>query len=238
MRRPYSRLASVEERRNIRNAILLILISIAALGILFFYGIPAIGKFAAFVSDIGKGNKPITSVDVTPPAPPKFDTFTNFTNQQNFSISGSSESGATVKLVFNGKETDALTDKDGRFQFNLQLDNGENSFSALAMDSAGNVSQRTQEYKITFDNKPPTLTITGPSDSSQFFGSGQRQVTIKGTTDADTTVTINDRIIVVDDNGNFQYTTTLESGANTFVIKSQDAAGNSTEKDLTLNFTP
>jgi hypothetical protein len=49
---------------------------------------------------------------------------------------------------------------------------------------------------------------------------------------------INDRIVSVDDSGTFQYTTTLNDGANTFAVKSTDQAGNTTEKDITLNFNP
>lgn len=238
MRQRYSRLQSVEERKNFRSAILFIFLTIAGILVLFFIGIPALGKFAAFVSELGKSNKAITTTDRTPPAPPHFSSFNNFTNQQNINISGSSEPGATVKLTFNGNEKDALVDKDGNFSFSLALDNGDNNFSAVAVDPAGNISQKTQNYKITFDNKPPDLSIDSPAANSQFFGSAQRQITVKGTTEAGAQVTINDRIVFVDDNGKFQYTTTLNEGANSFAVKAADNAGNTTQKDLTLNFTP
>lgn len=238
MRRTYSRLASVEERKNVKSAFLFIFLTIAGMLVLFFIGIPALGKFAAFVSELGKSNKAITINDRTPPAPPHFNTINDFTNQQNISISGSSEPGATVKLIFNGNEQNALSDKDGNFSFNLNLDNGDNNFSATSVDPAGNISQKTQNYKITFDNKPPDLNIDSPSDNSQLFGSAQRQVTIKGTTEAEAQITINDRVVFVDDSGKFQYTTTLNEGANSFTVKAVDAAGNSTEKSLTLNFSP
>jgi hypothetical protein len=238
MRRTYSRLASVEERKNVKRAIYYILLAIFGLLALFFVGIPLLGRFAAFVSDIGKSNKPISVSDQTPPAPPKFSTFNDFTNQQAVSLSGFAESGATVKLTFNGNEENTLADKDGNFTFNLALRDGENSFSAMTVDTAGNESQKTQEYKITFDNKPPDLNIDSPADGAQFFGSGQRQVTIAGTTEVRAQVTINDRIVTVDDNGKFQYTTTLNEGSTPFNIKSHDAAGNLTEKNLTLNFSP
>lgn len=234
----YSRLASVEERKNIRSATLLILGSIATLILLFFFGIPALGKFAAFVSELGRSNKAITTNDHTPPAPPNFKTFPDFTNQQKLTISGYSEPGANVKLTLNGNEQSALVDKDGNFTFDLQLNSGDNNFSAVAIDPAGNVSQKTKDYKIVFDNKPPSLTIDSPSDGSQLFGTNQRQVTIKGTTDANSQVTVNDRIVAVDDSGKFQYTTTLNDGGNKFKFKSTDQAGNSTEKEINLNFTP
>lgn len=237
MQRTYSRLESVEEKRNIRNAALFIALTVVALVVLFFAGIPALGKFTAFVSDLGKSNKPISSSDKTPPAPPTFNTFSDFTNQNNITLTGRTESGATIKLTFSGGVIDSLADKDGNFSFDLSLQDGENTFSAIAVDPAGNVSQRTKDFKILFDNKPPDLNITSPSDGSQFFGSSQRQVTIQGTTDSGSQVTVNDRIVTVDDSGKFAYTSTLNDGENKFTIKATDQAGNVAEKDLTLNFS-
>lgn len=237
MARAYSRLASVEERKNTRKAILFIFLTVAAGVLLFFVGLPILGNFAAFVSEIGKSTKPITTNDKTPPGPPRFANFPDFTNQTVFTLNGNVEPGATVKLTFNGSEQDALADKDGKFSFDLPLSSGENDFWAVAVDPAGNISQKTTVYKIVFDNKPPALTIDTPANGAQFLGSKQRQVTIQGTTDVGCQVTANDRIVAVDDNGKFQYTTTLSDGENKFVFKSTDQAGNTTEVDLTLNFT-
>ena len=237
MQRTYSRLASVEERKNIKKAILFIVLTIAILTLLFFVGIPILGRFTGFVSDLGKSDKAITQNDKTPPAPPRFNQFPDFTNQQSITITGNSESAATIKFTFNGNEQNSLTDKDGNFSFNVNLNDGENNFSVVAVDTAGNISQKTKEYKIIFDNKAPDLTIDSPSDGSQFFGSKQRQITIQGTTDNTAQVTINERIISVDGNGKFQYTTTLNDGENKFKVKSVDQAGNVTEKDLSFTFT-
>lgn len=226
-----------EERKNTRTAILYIILTTASLVFLFFVGIPILGKFTAFISDLGRGNKPITNSDKTPPAPPKFNTFPDFTNQNQINLSGFAEPGATVKLIFRGESFENIADRSGGFVFNTNLSNGENIFSATAIDQAGNTSQKTQDLKIVFDNKPPDLTINSPQDNSQFFGSRQRQVTIQGTTEPNTQVTANDRIIAVDNDGKFQYTTTLIEGENKFTLKSIDLAGNTIEKDLTLTFS-
>ena len=221
-----------------RSAIFFIILTIAVISLIFFAGIPLLGKFTAFVSGLRGGNSQISKSDTTPPAPPKFNYFTTSTNQQNITISGNSEAGATVKLIFNGSPQEVVADNSGIFSFNLQLPNGISTFSATAVDQAGNISQKTQDYQVTFDNKPPDLSITSPGDGTSFFGSNQRQVTIQGKTESDSQITINDRIISVDDTGTFQYTTTLNEGANSFNVKSTDQAGNSTEKNITLNFTP
>ncbi len=230
-------MASVEERRNFRSALLFIFLTILALVLLFFIGIPLLGKFTAFISDIGKSNKAISSDDKTPPAPPKFNTFSDFTNQKSINISGSGEAGATIKLTLNGEALENVADKSSEFIFTLNLNDGENTFFGEAIDQAGNTSQKTRDYKITFDNKEPDLEISSPTDGAQFFGSNQRQITIQGSTEPNCQVTINDRIIAVDDTGKFQFTTSLNDGENKFTVKSTDQAGNTTEKILTFAFS-
>jgi len=221
-----------------RRAVMFIFLAVAGSVLLFFVGIPLMGRFTAFVSDIGKSNKNIAASDTTPPAPPRFSNFSDFTNQENMDVSGVAETGAVVKLTFNGVEQETITDKDGNFIFNLKLIKGENYLSAIAVDGAKNESIATREYTITFDNKAPDLTIDSPSDGASFFGSGQRQVTINGTTEAGVGVTVNDRIVAVEEDGKFQFTTTLNEGSNQFNVKSFDKAGNTTEVGISLNFTP
>ena len=233
----YSRLASVEERRNVRKAAIFVLLTIAAVILLFFIGIPALGKFAGFVSDLAKSDKPIASQDKTPPAPPRFNSFPDFTNQEGVVISGDTESGATVKLTFNGSGEEALADRDGHFSFNLNSNDGENTFFAVAVDPAGNESRETEVQKIVFDKKSPDLTIDSPAPGAQFFGTKQRQVTIQGTSESGVGITVNERILSVDDMGKFQYTTTLNDGENKFLFKATDSAGNTTESELVLNFS-
>lgn len=234
----YSRLASIEEKNNLKKAASFIVLTIATIAVLFFVGIPVLGKFTAFVSDLGKSNKPIATTDNTPPAPPRFNQVPDFTNQKSITISGNSESAANVKITFNGTEKNSLADKDGNFSFDFDLNGGENTFSAIATDTAGNASQKTKDYIVVYDNKVPDLNLDSPADGSSFFGSKQRQVTINGTTEGNAKITINDRIISVDENGKFQYTTTLSDGENKFNIKSTDQAGNTSEKSLILSFSP
>ena len=206
--------------------------------LLFVYGIPLLGRMASFVSGLKGSNTAITSKDKTPPAPPTFNTFPDFTNQENINISGFAESGTSVKLTLNGSVTDVLVDKDGNFSFqNLKLDSGDNNFSAVAIDTAGNISQITPNKVINLDTKAPEFTIDSPNDGSKFYGTTQRQINIQGTTEAGVNITINDRLVSVDSNGKFQYPVTLNGGDNNFNIKVTDPAGNLTEKNISLNFS-
>jgi bacillopeptidase F len=89
---------------------------------------------------------------------------------------------------------------------------------------------------VNFDNEPPKLDITKPTDGSEFYGSRQRQLVIEGTTDENATININSRMVVVDNQGNFSFGITLQDGTNEFTIKAQDAAGNTTEKTLKVQY--
>ena len=234
----YSRLESTEEKRNFRNAILLLVLSILVIILLFVYGIPLVGRVASFVSGLKNGGGTITSNDKTPPVPPNFNIYPDYTNQQTISISGSAEPGVSIILVFNDKKSETLVDKDGNFVFQgLTLEPEANTFSATASDLAGNLSQSTEMRTINYDSKPPELVIDSPQDDAGFYGNTQRQISIQGTAENNVAITINDRVVTVDENGKFQYPVTLNSGANTFNIKVTDLAGNQTEKNISLNFS-
>jgi hypothetical protein len=237
MRRPYSRLAGTEEKRNIRRAIAFGVLTVAAILFVFVFGLPTVAKFAAFLTDLRKGTTPIEKTDTTPPPPPRISTLPDATKESKLQVEGTSEAGSTVILSFNGDSQEVVASNDGSFTFSVILTKGENIFSLTAKDAAGNESQATPVYTVLFDNEPPKLEISSPGDGEQFFGSKQRQVTISGTTEPDITLTINDRIIKVDDNGSFTYATTLEEGENTFSAKAVDKAGNETEKSLTVHFS-
>lgn len=229
--------SSLEERKNTKSAVFYVALTLISFVAIYFVGIPLAGRLTTFLISLKGNDKKITSSDITPPPTPKFRDFPEATNQQTITLLGNTEAGSTVKLTFNGDVQETLANNDGQFSFNVTLQDGNNVFAATATDQNGNQSQKTDDLQIIFDKKSPDLTITSPNDGTNYFGSNQRQVTIQGKTDVESSVTINDRIIFVDDTGGFQYTTTLNDGSNSFKIKSVDKAGNITEKDITLNFT-
>lgn len=234
----YSRRAKVEEKKNIRKAYWYIFLSIASLAILFFLGLPLIIKFAGFFTNLGKSDKPVDVSDITPPAPPQFNEFDEFTSKTSLKLEGRSEDGAIVTLTFNNKDSEAVANSEGKFSFDVDLNKGENSFYAKATDQAGNEGQVTDTFKIYFDNEKPELSLESPSDGETFYGSGQRQVNIKGSTDPDAEVFINDRFVTVSDDGTFSFATTLSEGINDFNIRAVDKASNETSVSISLNFNP
>jgi hypothetical protein len=59
---------------------------------------------------------------------------------------------------------------------------------------------------------------------------------LEGNTEPESKVTINSRHVIVDENGTFSYSITLNEGENNFNIKSEDKSGNITEKSIKVFF--
>jgi len=236
MRNNYFRLESVEEKRNTKKAILLVLSSFIIVIFLATAGLPLITKVIEFVSSFKKNSSTSELIDKTPPSPPFLKSIPDATNTSPFEIAGRVEPGNTVIINFNGKEDEIQTDEKGDFTAVFKLTTGENTFFAYAKDPAGNISQESKRYVLIFDNEDPDITILSPLDGSNFYGSKQKIVTIEGITEIDSSITINNRIATVDNDGNFSLNYSLENGENNLTIKSVDKAGNEKEMNLKLNF--
>ncbi len=235
--RRYSRLASVEAKRNVRSAYYYVILSIITIFLLIFLGIPMLVKFAGFIGTIGKSNKPVDINDTTPPAPPQFNDIPEFTNKERLEISGISENGAVITIKANNESNEVVANTDGEFNYIFNLDDGENTIDAKAKDSSGNESTQTKSYKIYFDNDEPKLEVTSPSDGASYYGSGQRQVQINGTVSEKVDLTVNERTVTQKDDGSFSFVTTLNEGSNTFEVKAIDPAGNESVFSFSVNFS-
>jgi hypothetical protein len=237
MAKYYSRLASTEERKNTRKAILFVVLTFVAVVALIFLGLPLSAKFIGFVTSFRKSAPQVSIKDIAPPGPANFNEIPDAVNKPNLDISGNAEPEATVVLSFNDSTEEVVVTSDGTFTFSLNLKKGENTIVAKVKDPAGNESVSSDKYTVLYLSDAPSLEITSPSDRSQYFGTKQQQVAIKGKTDFGANLTINDRWVKVADDGTFSSSVSLNEGDNTFNIKATDKAGTVTEKDLTLTYS-
>jgi len=238
MRRHYSRLESVEAKRNLTKAIRFFLLTIISIGFFAYFGIFITTKIAGFFVNINKSGQAIDKSDTIPPPPPTFDNLPDATNKSSIEISGNSEEGSTVVISLNSTKIEALTDNRGVFTTKINLTKGQNSLSALARDKSGNISQNTPVFQIVYDNEIPVIEISSPSIGANFYGKKQQTVKIAGRTEPDADLTINDRIVLVNDDGIFSYDYQLNQGENNLNFKAVDKAGNENQSSLKLYFTP
>jgi hypothetical protein len=90
---------------------------------------------------------------------------------------------------------------------------------------------------IFFDTSPPELTISEPPDQSDYYGD-ENQVKIMGLTEEGARVTVNGRLVVMNQDGSFEFTFSLSEGTNPIKIVATDQAGNQAEKEITINYSP
>ena len=236
MSKYFSLRQETENKRNIRKIYLFSFLSIVFIFIFFKLGIPLAVKYIGFISKFKNSTAVVEIEDKTPPPPPSLDPIPEFTNKKDVDISGSTEAGITVFIFVNNEKFEILSNSDGKFSYNIYLDSTENTIEAQSKDNSGNTSKKILIGDIIFDNKPPDLTIIKPKDGEEFTGSLKRQLTLEGNTEPESKVTINSRHVIVDENGAFSYSITLNEGENNFNIKSEDKSGNITEKSIKVFF--
>jgi len=129
-----------------------------------------------------------------------------------------------------------LVSNEGKFSIRqIKLDEGENNLFAKAVDLAGNESQESVRQVIFFDKEPPVLEVESPQDGDSFFDD-QKEITIKGKTEKDAIVNINERKVIVSLEGKFESVYSLAEGTNEILIVSSDKAGNKTQESLKIYY--
>jgi hypothetical protein len=239
MARSFSRLQRLEEKRNLRKAVWLILGTIGLAVLTVTLGFNLLTKLFIFMGNVNSTNKPVQKTDFIPPSPPDFLSTFDATNSAAMTLQGTAEPGSTVYLTQNGNTAgNVVTTDDGSFEFgNIRLTVGNNIFSAVAIDGSGNKSQVSDQLSVTYSNKAPSLTVNTPVDKQVVTGSDPK-IQVKGTTDADNRLTINDRVIIVAGDGSFTYSMVLNQGDNPINVITTDETGNTTQKQLTVTYNP
>jgi len=235
-----SRLARKEVSRIRRRMLLFGGLTIFTLLFLLFWGIPLLVKVATFLTEWQGSRSPVEVSDQLPPAPPSLNPLPKATNKEFLSLSGSAEAGASVEVFLNSTSFQkVVVTNDGTFVADqIPLIEGENKIYVQTIDEAGNLSQPSPIKIILFDNQPPTLEISSPQNGANFNGDGQKKVTVAGKTEADINLTINDRFVILDQEGNFTTQLTLQEGENIIKVSAVDLAENKTEKEIKVNFSP
>lgn len=237
MIRNSSRMQRLEEKRNLKRAVLFICGIVVILVLVLTLGFSALTNMFLFISSLKSGGNLNTKSDNIPPSPPQLIVPFEATNSASLTIKGIAEPSSKVYLSHNGKDTiDTTTPDSGVFIFErIKLVDGKNTFSAISIDPAGNKSQNSELQVITLSTKSPTLSLDSPSDRQVVTGKDIR-LEVKGTTDIGTRVTVNDRVVIVGADGRFTMTIGLNSGENVLVVVATDVAGNQTRKEVTVTY--
>jgi hypothetical protein len=234
-----SRYLRKEEQKSLQQTVIFGILTIGVLLAAVFLGIPLLVKAAIFLGDIkGKAEIVEKTSDALLPPPVLVQTYTA-TNSAEIAVSGFASEGSTVWFFLNGKKTkEVMADKNGEFSISgVVLTGGTNEIKAFVKDDKGAESKYSEIYEVVYDNEPPLLEILEPADGAEFFGE-DKNVTLKGKTESDANVYINDRMAIVDPSGSFSLIFSLAEGENKIKAVARDEAGNQTETEIILNYHP
>lgn len=228
----------IEERKVYRKLLATVIFFVVCMLILIFAGIPLLTKTIVFLSSFRSQDIVTGTYTNDLLHAPVLDSIAEATNSSPVVISGTADKETTVKISVNEVElAKVLSDKDGRFTAkNIKLTEGINTIvaSIILQDKE---SSPSQPLVITFKKNPPKLDIVTPSEGQKFIAEA-KDITISGETDPGNRVTINERFVIVAQDGKFNYKTTLSDGDNKFKIVATDIAGNQTIVERKVSYNP
>lgn len=219
-----------------KNLILSILGMLLVLFVLIKFGIPLLVNFSLLFS------KQTDSVSTQKDKnlflnTPILDTLPIATNSAKIIVTGVSSADVSVILYVNDKrieETDV--NKKGEFSFEYLLSKGNNKIYVRSQKE-NEKSDISEIANVVFDDTPPPLSINSPSDG-QSFSKDQNSANVTGTTEEEARVTINGFWAIVNEDNSFSYSLPLQNGENTIKVVSTDLAGNKSEKEIKVNYSP
>lgn len=234
----YSRLAKKENKRIVRQSLLLIVLSVVILFALVRWGIPALVNYAGFLGEVKTSTEPVEQDDTVAPFAPQLDLADEATRSAMINVAGFAEADTTVALyVNNRKVAETVVDDEGEFEFlAIQLEPGENAFGARATDKAGNESSRSEIRTVVFDNQAPEIELVDLEDGQKVTALNNDRLEVKGKTEVGAKMYVNDKLILVDSEGYFAAGVTMDEGENQLRLKAEDVANNSTEMELTVSY--
>jgi len=236
---PESRLA----RRSIKQSKKQLYISLAGIALVLFLAInfgPGLIGSAGVVIDKLTGKSSQDNVIKTGGQiqPPSLDPLPQATPSATITVSGKTNyPTGTVELFVNNSLSDQTAiDNNQIFKFTgVSLSSGNNVIKARIVLN-DQKSDFSGEADINYSKSAPKLDVSFPSDKQNFTKSDQ-QITVKGTTDTDNSVTVNGFIAIVDYQGNFTYDLSLNQGDNKVAVIATSPSGQTTEKDLTVSYS-
>ena len=232
-----SRLNRATNEQITKKTVVLGLTTVVLAILVIFFGLPLLIKFSVFLGQGKSKNQTDTEVKKLPPVAPRLVIPYEATNSGQIKITGFAEAKVKVELFKNEASmgTTEVTE-NGDFAFeNLSLDEGENSFTAMASTEQNGSGDDSSPVVVVYDTKAPELSVTNPSEES--LNVDYADFDIVGKTESGSSISINNRIATVDNDGNFKLKWQLNTGKNELEITATDLAGNQTKKKVTITYS-
>ena len=231
-----SRLERKSEEVITKKTIILGLLTVLLFLLVVLFGLPFLIRFSIFLGDIKNRREKEVKEKVLAPLPPRLIIPFEATNSARLAVKGVAEAGVVVELLKNDASIGKTeVPSSGEFVFeDIMLDQGENSFNALAMTERGGSSELSKTIITVYDNQPPVLTMINPSEDTIKVDSPDFDVV--GQSEKGVSVLVGGQVAMVDDEGKFKLKKQLNMGKNEVEIVVTDAAGNETRKNVEITY--
>lgn len=227
------------EKRALNKLILSFFILVFLFIIVVFWGIPLLANLASIISSrFDKDKEESLGQQFPLPTPEIFD-LPQATNSAKLTVLGKGLPNTTVEIFIDNKEVGGvIVGEDGIFEVpNVNLSEGENLISAQSVGQKNEKSARSEPKTVIYNKEPPKLSLNEPQDNQKISG-GERKIKVSGSTESDVNLKIGEFLAVVDQNGNFTFSYPLKDGENKIIVKAEDKAGNTTEIERTVFYSP
>mgnify|MGYP002813481092 CR=1 FL=1 len=229
------RIERVQEKKMKNTIILYIVILFIVLYIIFTSGFKLLLNTSSYISGLfpQPSTKPLAKTD---------DSFSSIdiisipqaTNSAKIIISGSILNFDILDFYLNTRKVKEIKSSSDTFSEEIgDLEKGDNSIYILAKSKDSKTEKNTITYKVFYKNENPKLNIDEPPDNST---TNNQEIKVKGSTDKETYIHVNDLPVVVDANGNFETLVRLKDGDNQIVTTAVDIAGNMETKSLRVTY--
>lgn len=231
-----SRLERKEEDLVTRKTMFLGVVTLVVFIVVLVFGLPLLIRFSIMLGEVKSRREKVVVEKSIPPPPPRLILPYEATKSAIISVAGVSEPGLEIKLLKDDVLYDKVNaDDSGGFVFDqVSLDEGNNMLTAIATSEKNGNSEPSKSVVVTYDNLSPSLVLTNPSEDSLTVDYSDFDVV--GKTEKGASVTVNGRLAMVDDQGNFKLRFQLSPGKNSVTVVTRDLAGNETKKEISLTY--
>ncbi|MFC1808687.1 LamG-like jellyroll fold domain-containing protein [Candidatus Omnitrophota bacterium] len=195
-----------------------------------------------YVSDYSQAYE--IAIDTTPPASPTILTAQTLFDSKTIVMTGTCPSDTHLLEIFSGTVTvDALVVAGADWSATLSvIDDGAHQISVIASDEAGNLSSSADKL-FNIDTIAPVASFVSPVET--VYTVPRKNVLFKGSATDDSAITAHFRFVTISNtgefdvpinNGNFEFTYTLERGSNQCWVTITDGAGNETVQEFTITY--
>lgn len=229
------RIERVQEKKLKNTLIVYFFVFFLVIYFIFNFGIKFLLSTSSFISGLfpQPSAKPLfkieesfNSIDIS--------SIPQATNSAQIVISGSILNFDVLEFYLNEKKIKQIESSSDVFSEEIgDLEKGDNDIYIKARSKDSKTVKNTIIYKVFYKSEKPKLEITEPPDN---FTTNSQEIKIKGKTEKEIYIHVNDLPVVVDANGNFETSIRLKDGDNQITAVAQDIAGNTESKMLKVTY--